>query len=127
METTKLTSKEAWNEAANANVGAKLDLIAMDMLPSSVDTRKAVVEVVVEVAAEHGGEVTMAWIRPKLDKIAPHRNPKQVGAQIGALVGKGILEPTGKYAPSGNRKTGNVNRPMNIYRLNYKKMRDLRD
>ena len=126
METKTLTKQE-WNEDANANIGAKLGLIALDPHLNAVETRQAVIDAVVEVAAEHGGKVTMAWVRPKLDEAAPMRNPKQVGAQIGALVSKGILEPTGEYAPSRNRKTGNVNRPMNVYRLNPKKMRDLED
>ena len=90
-----------------------LDVLAADERPIGQATRDALLEAVKAAAAEHGGVVSIATIRPHL----PGWCKAQIlGTYVSALVRRGVLVWTGGFTTNGNAEQRNALRPAKTYR-----------
>ena len=92
-----------------------LDDLAAD--PGAINARKMAIiyGAILDAAAIAGGTLTAASIRPHLP--AHLTDDPRVGAAVSALIRRGIIRRTGRYALSGNGKSRNSNRPVPVYRV----------
>lgn len=93
-----------------AAVAERATAIHADPLPNRVASREAIRRAVHRAAAEHGGLVHIADVRPHVPEWA--RGP-QLGAALRTWTQRGYLAPTGDWAPNGdpNPKAGNASKP----------------
>lgn len=97
----------------NTNERDEIDATAADWRPSSADIRNEIRNAVETAAQKHGGLVHIADVREHLP--AWVTGPR-VGANICALVRKGLLVHTDIIRPNGNARTRNRTRPSGVYR-----------
>ena len=90
-----------------------LDDLADD--PGVINARKMTIiyAAISDAAAIAGGTLTAASIRPHLP--AHLTDDPRVGAAVSALIRRGIIRRTGRYALSGNGKSRNGLRPVPVY------------
>lgn len=103
--------------ATQADLAATLAVMTDDAMHSEKDAVLAILKAV-QAATCHPDGVTASSVREETPEAIRQQYPHHQGAVIGNLVRKGILTPTGGYAPSGNDAAGNRHRPVPIYRCN---------
>lgn len=93
-----------------------LAAIHADWRPSQVESREAIRRAVMQVAAEHRGEVHVSWVRPLLPSWV---NPAQIGASLRIWSMAGFLVATGRYLPNGDPSPDarNASKPAPVKRL----------
>ena len=90
---------------------AILHAVMTDPLPSRQTDREHIEAAILACAAEHGGLVTIAWVRPHITRDVW---PPMVGAVMSSM--RSRMEWTGTYQPNSGG-SGNAAKPARVWRL----------